>query len=137
MKINNVFKIIVLFFVLITFTNCNSIIDCIAGLRPELIAKDLNPAAIHQNYNENITFEMQHGNTTDYFISDVVIKGNLPPHISYNESGNTINFSGVPDTRGTYEFSVEITIEPYTYNEDGSNNLCTDTASKNYKITVL
>ena len=79
---------------------------------------------------------MLHEITNNFYISDVLIKGNLPPNVNYSDLGNTITFSGVPNVRGTYEFTVEITVKPHTYNEDGSDHMCSDTASKNYKITI-
>ncbi|WP_300569617.1 hypothetical protein [Flavobacterium sp.] len=137
MKKNKTFKIITLFFLLITFSGCDSIIDCIAGIRPELVAKDLNVGINHHSYTETVTFEMLHDDTTDYYISDVLIKGNLPPNINYSTSGQVLTFNGVPNVTGTYEFTVEITVKPYTYNEDGGDNLCSSTATKNYKITII
>ena len=137
MKKNKAFKIITLFFLLITFTSCNSIVDCVAGSRPDLVSKDLSIGTIHHSYNETITFEMLHEVTEDFYISNVSIKGNLPPNVNYSNLSRDINFSGVPNVSGTYEFTVEITVKPYTYDEDGSDNMCSDTTSKNYKITII
>src|SRR5689334_18631983 len=108
MKKNKAVKIITLFFLLITFSGCDSIIDCVAGSRPDLVSKDLSIGTIHHSYTETITFEMLHEITDDFYISDVLIKGNLPPNVNYSDLGNTITFSGVPNVRGTYEFTVEI-----------------------------
>lgn len=136
MKKSKAITLIISFFLLIIFSGCNSIVDCIAGSRPDLVSKELSIGAIHQSYTETITFKMLHEITDDFYISDVLIKGNLPPNVTYSRLGRDINFSGVPNVRGTYEFTVEITVKPYTYDEDGSDNMCSDTASKNYKITI-
>lgn len=137
MKKSKIVKIIFSFLLLLSFTNCDSVADCILGINPKLISKELNVGEAFYQYNDNITFEMQHATTDDYFISDILIEGNIPPNITYTLLNNhTINFSGVPETKGTYEFTVQITVHPYVNNSDGSNDMCSETSSKKYKITI-
>jgi hypothetical protein len=137
MKKNKTVKSIILFFLLLSFTNCESVADCLLGINPNLISKELNVGEVFYQYNDNLTFEMQHANTDDYFISDILIEGNFPPNINYDLLNNqTINFSGVPETKGTFEFTVQITVHPYVKNADGSTNMCSDTSSKKYKIII-
>ncbi len=137
MKKNKTVKIIILFFLLISFINCETASDCIAGIKPNLISKELDVGAIFQHYNDTLTFEMINANTNDYLISEISVEGNLPPNINYNILNNsTINFSGIPNTKGTYAFTVKITVRPYIYNSDGTDDMCGNISSKKYKIII-
>lgn len=137
MKKNKTVKLIILFFLLLSFTNCESVAECVLEINPNLISKELNTCEVFHQYNDNVTFEMHNANTNDYLISDISFEGNLPPGINFTIlNGHTINFSGVPDTLGTFEFTIKITVRPYVNNPDGGNNMCSDTSSKNYKIVI-
>ncbi len=97
----------------LSFTNCVAVADCILGINPNLISKELNVGEAFHQYNDNLTFEMQHATTDDYFISGILIEGNFPPNINYDLLNNqTINFNGVPETKDTFEFTVQITVHP-------------------------
>ncbi|TPG41548.1 hypothetical protein [Flavobacterium pectinovorum] len=130
-------KIILLFFFLLSFTSCETVSDCIVGIRPNLIAKELTAGIISIKYDDNITYEMLNTKTGEYGISSISIKDVLPPGINYSiVNNNKINFSGIPTTRGTYEFTISITVRPSTYNDDGTDDLCGDSTSKKYKIVI-
>lgn len=118
------------------FTNCETIMDCISRIKPDLLSKELYFGTVDKNYNDSVTFQMIRGNTDDYFISEVSIEGNLPPNIKYIQNNKSVIFSGIPTTPGIYEFTVTITVQPYTYNSDGTDDLCGDVASKKYKIII-
>lgn len=137
MKKNIIFRLSCLFFILISFTNCDeNTTDCLLGIRPKLISKEMNPAVAFQQYNDNIIFEMENTNTDNYHISDIVIEGNLPPNINYKKfNSNAINFYGAPNTTGTYSFTVKIKAQP-NYSDEGSDNMCENIASNNYTIIV-
>ena len=136
MKKIKTIQIIVLFYLLFSFSSCDSVVDCLYGISPNLISKELNACDVYHQYNDNVTFEMLNTNTNDYVISDISFDGNLPPGINYSILDNSINFTGVPDTKGTFEFTIKITVRPYVPNSDGSNNMCGDTSSKQYKIII-
>ncbi len=134
---NIIFKLSSLFFILITFTNCDkNSTDCLLGIKPNLISKQMNTAVAFQQYSDNIYFEMANTSTDSYFISDIIIEGNLPPGINYKKfNSDGINFYGAPNTTGTYSFTVKIKVSP-NFTTDGSNDMCEDTTSNNYKIVV-
>ena len=135
---NKTVTILFIFFFLVSFTGCETIADCLYRIEPNLISKELNVGTRYQSYNDNLTFEMIRANDDDYLISDVSIEGNLPPNISYSTSNNnTINFTGTPNVAGNYPFTVTITVHPYVYNEDGSDDLCGNKASKHYEIIII
>ncbi|WP_264543554.1 MULTISPECIES: hypothetical protein [Flavobacterium] len=96
----------------------------------------MNTAVAFQQYNDNITFEMENTSTDNYYISDILIEGNLPPGINYKKfNSNGINFYGAPNTTGTYSFTVKIKARP-NYSTDGSTEMCDNIASNNYSIKV-
>jgi hypothetical protein len=136
MKINKPIKISILLFFLMLFTNCETITDCISRIKPDLMSKELSVGAVYQNYNDSVTFQMIRGNTDDYLIYEVSVEGNLPPNIKYYWNNDTINFNGIPNTAGVYEFTVTIFVKPYEYNSDGTDDLCGNGASKKYKIII-
>jgi hypothetical protein len=137
MKKNKLSKIILLFFLLLSFTSCETIADCIIGIKPNLISKELNTGIIYNKYDDNVTYEMLNTKTGEYIISSISIKEPLPPGINYSiVYNNKVNFSGTPTTRGTYEFTVSITVRPSAYNDDGTDDLCGNTSSKKYKIII-
>jgi hypothetical protein len=110
--------------------------DCISRIKPVLLSKELIVGTVNKNYNNSVTFQMIRGNTDDYLISEVSMEGNLPPNIKYIKNNSSLNFSGIASTPGIYEFTVIITVRPYTYNSDGTDDLCGDVASKKYKIII-
>jgi hypothetical protein len=137
MKKNKSAKVIILLLLAILLTNCDHISDCITAIKPNLISKVLNTGNVAQSYNDNITFEMANANDSDYLISDVSIDGTLPPNINYSVlNNNTIVFSGYPNTWGNYQFTVKITVRPYNYNPDGSDDMCGNVSSKKYEIII-
>lgn len=137
MKKNKPIKIISLVFLLLLFTNCETIIDCISRIEPRLISKELSAGTIYKNYNDNVSFEMVRANTSDYYISDISVEGNLPPNVNYKILSNgIIKFSGIPQAIGIYEFTISITVSPNVYNSDSTDGLCGDTASNKYRIII-
>ncbi len=137
MNKTTVFKLSFLFFIPIIFTNCDkNSTDCLLGIRPNLISKEMSTAVAFQQYNDNITFEMENTSTDNYYISDILIEGNLPPGINYKKfNSNGINFYGAPNTTGTYSFTVKIKARP-NYSTDDSTEMCDNIASNNYSIKV-
>lgn len=137
MKTKTIFRSLYLFFLLITFTNCDeNTTDCLLGIKPNLISKQMNTAVAFQQYSDNIYFEMANTSTDSYFISDIIIEGNLPPGINYKKfNSNGINFYGAPNTTGTYSFTVRIKVQP-NYSNNGSTEMCDDMTSNNYTIKV-
>lgn len=131
-------KIILLFFLLLSFSGCETVSDCIVAIKPHLISKELSAGTISKNYNDSVIFEMRHANTNDYMLSSVSIdEGKLPPGINYSVGNNdNIIFSGIPTAKGTYEFTLGISVRPYNYNEDGTDDLCGNYSSEKYKIII-
>lgn len=137
MKKNTTFRLLFLFFILISFNNCDDkTTDCLFGIRPKLVSKEMNTAVAFQQFNDNITFEMENTSTDNYYISDILIEGNLPPGINYKKfNSNGINFYGAPNTTGAYSFTVKIKARP-NYSTVGTTEMCDDIASNNYTIKV-
>ena len=126
--------LVLLFFAL---SSCETVADCIVGIKPELVEKTFPNGNTFQHYHESITFNMHHAHTEDYFISEVSVEGELPPGVNYNlDNLRTIILDGNPNTSGTYNFTFKITVRPYIYNEDGSDDLCGNTAQSHYKIVI-
>jgi hypothetical protein len=116
---------------------CQTVADCVIAIKPYLVSKELSNGIIGHSYDDSVTFEMQHADTDDYFISNIVIEGNFPQGLTYSlANGKTISFNGTPGSVGTFEFKVRITVRPYIYNSDGSDNLCGNVSTEDYKITV-
>jgi hypothetical protein len=130
-----IFKIIILCSFIIV-TGCQTIFDCIVGIKPDLISKELATGSAYHNYAENVIFEMEHADTGDYFITDLSIEGNLPPGIESSFTQNTITFIGIPTSPGEFEFTVKIIVSPYTPNSDETDDLCGNASSKQYKIII-
>lgn len=131
-------KIIILLLLIFITTSCQTIADCIDRTKPELISKELRTGVYDVMYEDNVNFEMIRGNTDEYYISSASIEGKLPPGFNYSVINyNTVNFRGTPIKDGTYEFTLLITVSPHTRNEDGSDNLCGNTASKKYTIKII
>lgn len=126
--------LVLLFF---SLSSCESVSDCILGIKPELVEKTFPNGNTFQHYHESIAFNMKHANTKDYFINEVSIEGKLPPGVNYSiDDLSTIILNGNPNTSGTYDFKFKITVRPYIYNEDGSDNLCGNVAENDYRITI-
>jgi hypothetical protein len=131
----SIFKIVILCSFIIV-TGCQEVLDCIAGIKPNLIEKELATGSISQHYNDNVAFEMEHADTEDYFINDLSIEGNLPPGIGNFITQNAITFNGMPTNTGEYEFIIKITVSPHTSNADGSDDMCGNVSSKHYRIII-
>ena len=126
--------LVLLFF---TLSSCESVADCIVGIKPELVEKTFSNGNTFQHYRDIIAFNMKRADTEDYFISEVSVDGDLPPGINYSlENLRTIILDGNPNTRGTYNFRFKITVRPYIFNEDGGDNLCGNVAENDYTITI-
>ncbi|WP_343697217.1 hypothetical protein [Flavobacterium sp.] len=137
MKKNTVYKTLFLFVLALTSISCETVLDCITDKKPSLIYKELYTGSTYIAYNENITFEIKKGNTEEYIISSASIDGNLPPGINYSVVDNSkVNFKGIPNKSGTYEFTVTIYVRRYINNEEDEDNLCDRGASQKYKIVI-
>jgi hypothetical protein len=133
-KLNILIPIFLIFFIF--FLNCCEDVEkCIIPIHPNLIAKELKEGYISINYEENIQFEMEHADAGDYNISEITIEGNLPENISYKSTNKKIVLSGVPTLKGVYEFKITIKVSKNIYAE-GNGELCSDTATQSYKISI-
>lgn len=129
-------RIIVFWLSIKLFTGCETVADCIVGINPNLISKELAEGSVGKNYSDSLTFEMEHANNKDYYISDISIEGDLPPGIEKFATYDTITFSGIPTNSGEFNFTVKITVDPYIYNSDGTDDLCGNVSLENYKIII-
>lgn len=121
---------------LLLFSGCSTLVECLRDISPVLNPKELISGMLYQNYNETITYEVKNANTANYHISELTLEGNFPPNLNYTYTGDTITFSGLPNTTGTYEFTVKITVEPDITDTEGANNLCGTTDYETYKIVI-
>lgn len=130
-------KVVILLVMILPFTSCETVLDCITGKKPNLISKELSTGSTYIGYNDNITFEMKKAKTEDYIISSVSIDGNLPSGINYSVVDNSkVNFKGTPNKSGTFEFTVTIYVRKSAYNEDEKDDLCENGSSQKYKIVI-
>lgn len=121
---------------LLLFTNCDNLSECLRDISPDLKPKELMSGMLYQNYSETITYEVKNANTANYHISELTLEGNFPPNFNYTYAGDTITFSGLPNTVGTYEFTVKITVALNITDTEGANNLCGTTDYETYKIVI-
>lgn len=132
------------FLIIISFSRCAELIDCIASARPDIKSKNLIVGYIGSNYNDFIDSEVTNeinDNNYNYYFS---LSGNLPPGVSFYTQGRRIILTGNPIATGIYTFTVTLTVDPFEYYnpnqsffEDG-NRICfgDDTTSKDFKITI-
>jgi hypothetical protein len=117
------------------FFSCESIIDCVLKIEPFIEEKNLNNGIVMQSYTDFITIGIQNRNDENYEIDSVTIEGNLPTGISSSYSYRKVTFSGTPTTAGIYNFNLTIIVRDK--DEDSNNdNLCGNTVSKSYQITI-
>lgn len=120
------------------FTGCETIIDCITGINPKLVPKDLAYGHLNQRYSEDVVFEMDNASAGNYYIDGADIAGDLPPGISCSISGSdTIHFQGKPTKAGACRFKVKISVNSNLNNSDGSADMCNSVASKEYMIIMI
>ena len=78
------------FLIIILFSGCAELIDCIASARPDIKSKNLIVGYIGSNYNDFIDSEVTNeinDNNYNYYFS---LTGNLPPGINYYPQGRRI-----------------------------------------------
>lgn len=115
--------------------SCESIVDCLLKIEPYLEDKNLSNGIVMQSYNDFIVVGIQNGNDENYWIDSVTIEGNLPTGVSSSYDYRKITFSGTPTVAGVYNFNVKIIV--VDNNDDTNNdNLCGNTVSKSYQITI-
>jgi len=121
---------------LLNSCDADTIASCLIGIRPVLEEKELTDGQKNLSYSDNIIVEIENALDSDYFIENVEINEDLPNGIIYNVSNRTITFEGVPNEIGNFEFEVRVIIRPYIYEDDGSDNLCSNASSRIYMIKI-
>jgi len=115
--------------------SCESVVDCILKLEPYIEEKNLSNGIVMQSYNDFIVVRVQNGNDENYLIDSITIEGDLPIGVSSSYSYRKTTFSGTPTVAGVYNFNITIVVK---YKDDNTNNdnLCGNTVSKSYQITI-
>lgn len=134
---------LLLSFILLSFTGCQDILECIINRRPELVNKTLAVAQVDQYYTETITADIKNEPLDDYYSYYFSINGELPRGIEYSIDYRTINLEGIPLDSGSYKFKVRLGAAQYNNYSDACENqlndcdgLCEESTTKEYTIVV-
>lgn len=135
MKESNFLKVLMLLF--FSLSSCDKAVDCVLGIKPNLLFKDLKNGAVYDFYNDSMTFEMVNTNRSNFYISELSMDGSLPPNIKYELiNDRTIDISGIPTNKGTYEFTFTIRVSENQPSSNGKDGMCTNISSEKYKIII-
>ena len=132
-----------LFTIILLFTSCQDILECVINRHPELQNKTLSIAQVNESYFETIQAEIKNeplDDSYDYYFS---IDGLLPGGVNFYVDFRTAIFEGVPLQTGTYKFALRLRVSQannYSYDCENDFNdcdgLCTESTSQAYTIIV-
>lgn len=111
-------------------------VDCIAKVKPKLPSKDLVTGAIDIEYSDSITASAINAPDDDIYSYYFEITGRPPHGINYFIDHRRIYFNGIPTEKGSFSFSIRLTIgEGVIIPADG---ICfsDDSTSKKYTIII-
>ncbi|QXP59228.1 hypothetical protein [Olleya sp. HaHaR_3_96] len=125
-------------FLVLLLSSCDAdtIASCIIGIRPVLEEKELTDGQRNLPYSDYVNVEIENAMDSDYFIESVEVNEDLPNGIIYSFSNRTITFDGVSSVAGNFEFEVRVIVRPYIFEDDGSDNLCSNASSREYTIKI-
>jgi len=122
------------------FSGCelflNEAVDCIAKVKPKLPDNNLAEGKLGIEYFETITASATNHVNDDDFAYYFNMIGRPPRGINYVFDHRKIYFSGIPTEKGTFSFSIDLSIgEGLVFNDDG---ICfsDDSTSKIYTIII-
>ncbi len=126
--------LVISLFVLLTFTGCDVLADCLINGRAALYDKDFPTATSGNYYSEKVGAEVKDEPLDNdyYYMFDVT--GEVPPGILYSVDYREIHFYGIPQEPGTYNFTIHLDVD----HKDSYRNDCfdKDKTSKTYSIIV-
>ena len=109
--------------------------DCILKIEPQIVEKNLNNGIVSQLYEDYVAVTIVNAPDDNYYIKDFSIEGNLPPGITATPDGTKLYLDGRPTLAGTYDFNVTLILTDYD-DETNNDNLCGNTISKPFQITI-
>jgi hypothetical protein len=106
---------------------------CFTG--PKFETDALPGATVGQQYTAFITAEVAAEPDDDAYEYSFMIDGPLPPglQVLMPYGKRNIQFIGVPQTSGTYNFTVSVSVH---YRNGAQVSLCWDTSDRSYQIVV-
>lgn len=115
--------------------SCETIVDCLLKIEPYIEDKNLNNGVFMQPYEDFVVVGVENADDSLYIIDKATIDGDLPPGVTSSYNGRKVTFSGTPSVSGTYEFKVTVVLVD-TDSETNNDNLCGNTTSKSFQITI-
>ena len=135
MKANNILKIAL---ILVLFSGCNEMMDCIFSVKPNLPQKTFTVGKVGVAYLDELKASVINDSREGDYYYYFDLYGNLPDGIEILISGRTMYFQGTPTKTGRFNFDVSVQNESKYVDEDGDDNICfgDDTIQKSYFITI-
>jgi hypothetical protein len=137
MKRPIIFLFLVSFF---CFSSCEEIVECIINKRPELPDKRLEDGYTNSYYTDELIAEIKnepHDDDYGYFFD---LYGDLPEGLDMIIDYRKVIFEGLPTEKGTYNFTIYLSVDPPEYYDDDSgeyeDSLCSSSSSKSYTIII-
>ena len=123
---------------LIAFTllSCDEELECLFGLEPEINEKSISSAVVNQQYFDRITAEVDNAVNDDSFDYFFTITGDIPEGIDVISFPRSIEFIGVPEETGFFDFTVFLAVEKIKNGRLDSSPTCEDTARTDFTLFV-
>lgn len=125
-----------LFLFIFTFLSCDEELECLFGLRPEINENSVSAAVVNQEYFDRITAEVDNAVNDDSFDYFFTITGDIPEGIDVLFFPRSIDFIGVPEEAGTFNFTVFLAVEKIEDGRLDSSPTCTDSVSTDFTLVV-
>ena len=120
---------------------CKQVLDC-AIFPNDVSIQDRNfPIGIvSSNFHQTILCSVSAITSEKSIISYYDIEGDLPPGIhsrAIKTTNNYILIAGKPTTKGTYSFTLTVRMDKHLpFPDDDTDEICNDTDTKTYTITI-
>jgi len=137
MKQQIIILLIISFFSLLS---CEEIVECIINKRPELPNIRLEDGHTNNYYTDEFVAEIKNEPHDDDYGYSFDLYGDLPTGLEMIIDYRKVVFEGLPTEKGTYTFTVFLSVDPPEYYDEDSgeyeDSLCSSSTSKTYTILI-